>query len=771
MHTNIKRQSRLLARLLLTSALLLPGTAWAQSDDEPQPGDIVVTAQKRAQGINDVPIAISAFSAESLANSGVKSLDGLATVTPGLSVSETSATGVPIYTIRGIGFSDYSTSSSSTVGLYVDEVALPYAVMSRGALFDVGQVEVLKGPQGDLYGRNTTAGQINVNSAKPTAQLSGGLSADVSNFGETNLEGYVSGPLADGFNVRLAGKTSFGGAWQRSISRPGDKLGDKNVAAFRGSLQWQIEPEVDLFVSGHYIRDKSDNLAPTAYDGALIGQPTLRLPVITTGAAGSPTSVFRTGDPRAADWTAGAYTPRRDNELAGFVAKLNVDLGGVTLTSVTGYDRFTRSEANDWDGWAGSDSNNINDTKVSVLSQEARLSSSGKGPFRWIVGGYYSHDTMHESYNYFMQDSFYSLVLGIKTLNTRYTQKTESVAGFAHADYEFGDGWRLLGGFRYTSEERKWSGCTFDSGDGTLAGFLGLPAGSCGTFNDIAGTPTFGTAAVFSDTITTNRAMWKVGLDKKLGRSLIYGTVSNGFKSGGFSGINTNLWSQLLPYKPETVTVYELGAKLSLFDNALRLNASGFWYDYKDKQEAHYINTFVGALVQLTNVPRSRVRGFEVEGTWKLTDHFKLDGSATYLDAEITNWPNAGVNNGANLAVSTNLAGARLANSPSWQTTLGLTYEQPLSGPVVGLINLDMNSRTSSAGRVLALDPSTAIPGYTLFNARVGLKDADDSWSVTLWMRNIGDKYYYTSAFVGNGIFVRTNGMPRTFGVSGRVAF
>lgn len=765
------RRAATIAQLLLSSVLALPATVRAQSELSVYEGEIVVTAQKRAQGINDVPIAISAFTGEKLADSGVKSLDGLAAVTPGLSVSETSATGVPIYTIRGIGFSDYSTSSSSTVGLYSDEVALPYAVMSRGAFFDVGQVEVLKGPQGDLYGRNTTAGQINVTSARPTDHFAAGVSGDISNFGEANVEGFVSGPLTDGLKARLAGKTSTGGDWQKSISRPGDTLGDKDVLAIRGTLEWEASPSVNLFLSGHWIRDKSDNLAPTAYDGALIGQPTFRLPVSTTGSAGSPASVFSLGNSRAADWSTGIYTPRRDNELAGFVARVNLDLDGVTVTSVTGYDRFTRTEANDWDGWAGNDSNNINVTKLNVFSEEVRLASNGSGPFSWIVGGYFSHDKMNESYNYFMQDSFYSQVLGIRTLNTRYTQTTRSVAGFGHAEYKFGDGWRVLGGFRYTSEDRKWTGCTFDSGDGSLAGFLGLPVGACGVFNDVPGTQTFGTPSVFSDKISTNRAMWKVGIDRKLGRSLIYASVSNGFKSGGFSGINTNLWSQLLPYKPESVTAYELGAKLNLLDNALRFNGSAFWYDYKDKQEAHYVNTFVGALVQLTNVPRARVRGFELDSLWQITPNLKIEGAATYLDAVITKWPNAGVNNGANLAVATNLAGARLANSPRWQTSLGVTYEQPLNDHIRGIIGVDMNSRTSSAGRVLALDTSTAVAGYTLFNAKLGVKDADEKWSATLWTRNLGNTYYYTSAFVGNGVFVRTNGMPRTIGISGRFSF
>ena len=203
----------------------------------------------------------------------------------------------------------------------------------------------------------------------------------------------------------------------------------------------------------------------------------------------------------------------------------------------------------------------------------------------------------------------------------------------------------------------------------------------------------------------------------------------------------------------------------------MQLNAAGFYYDYKNKQEAAYINTFVGALVQLTNVPRSRIRGFELEAHWQATPHLSFDGSTTYLDAVITDWPNAGVNNGANLAVPTDLAGARLANSPRWQSNLSGTYETPLTKNLTGFATLDMNSRTSYSGRVLELDPTTGVAGYTLFDARAGVKDPDGAWQVSLWVRNLADKYYYTSAFVGNSIYARMNGMPRTFGLSGRVNF
>ena len=773
-----KRQLKQLAGGIVSVLALASATAHAQAAPQANgaseavpAGEIVVTAQKRKQGINDVPIAISAFTGAKLADAGVKSIENLSDITPGLTISNTAATGVPVYTIRGIGFSDYSTSASSTVGVYTDEVALPYAVMTRGVFFDTGQVEVLKGPQGDLYGRNSTAGQINVNSARPTDTLHEGISADVSNWGETSVEGFISGPLGQGLKARLAAKVEEGGAWQKSITRPGDKLGNKNAVAVRGSLEWQASPTLDVFVTGHYILDKSDNQAPTAYDGALIGQSTLFLPVVTTSPAGSPSIDFSTGNNRLADWTNDSLKPRRDNKLTGFMVKANLDLGAATLSSVTGYDYFQRAEANTWDGWIGNDSKNINTTRIGVFSEELRLASKDKGPLSWIVGGYYSHDVMHENYNYFMQQSFYALALGIQTLDTRYDQTTTSVAGFAHAEYKLGDGWRALGGFRYTHEKRSWSGCTYDSGDGTLASFEGLAPGACGTFDDIVGSPGYGTFSVFSDTISTNRAMWKLGIDKKVGRSLYYATVSTGFKSGGFSGINTNLQSQLLPYQPESVTAYEVGTKLSLPHAGISLNASAFWYDYKDKQETNYVNTFVGALAQLTNVPRSRIRGFELDGHWQATPELSFSASTTFLDAKVTNWPNAGVVNASNVAVPTNLAGARLANAPRWQSNAAVTYEAPVSAALRGFVTADVEQRAFYSGDILALDGFTGVPGYALVGARIGVKGEADKWQVSLWVRNLADRYYYTSAILGNGIFARMNGMPRTFGLSGRVNF
>ena len=178
--------------------------------------EVVVTAQKHSQSANDVPITINAFTGETLQDQGVITAENIALLTPGLTVNETAATGVPLYTIRGVGFQDYSTAASSTVGLYLDEVAIPYTVMSRGLLFDVQRVEVLKGPQGDLYGRNTTAGQINMVSNKPTEDFELGLRGSVGTFDTVDVEGFINGAISDRVNARVAFKSvQSGEGWQK----------------------------------------------------------------------------------------------------------------------------------------------------------------------------------------------------------------------------------------------------------------------------------------------------------------------------------------------------------------------------------------------------------------------------------------------------------------------------------------------------------------------------------------------------------------------------
>jgi len=637
---------------LIGCATLTPVLVMAE-EESAKLDEIVVTAQKRAQSAQDVGITLIAFTGEQLADRGVVTSEDLALYTPGLTVNETAATGVPLYTIRGVGFQDYSTAASSTVGLYFDEVSMPYTVMSRGAVFDVARVEVLKGPQGDLYGRNTTAGQISYISNLPTKDFQAGAKLGYSSYQTVDAEGYVSGPIGDNTRGRLAFTTTQSSeGWQQSLTR-NDTLGKKNVVALRALLESDLGP-INALLRAQYIKDKSDNKANTAYDGRVVGLPEFALPyqgLLQYLNAGTEPPWYSTGNNRVADWT-NSYTdpkgvvydlrPRRDNDLASVSLKLNWPLSGnTTLTSVTGYDKFKRAETNDWDGMPVNDSSNINTSDIGVFSQELRATGQ-RDALDWVAGAYYSNDRVDEFYNYFMSQSLFGLggvefgvppfsLSPILQLHTIYSQKTTSAAAFGHLEYALTDRTRLTAGLRYTDERRSWSGCTFDAGDGSLADFLNvnfgstLKPGDCGTIDDNPSSPNYvfgllgGPNAnnafhVYNETISAKKWMYKVGLNYKLAPDVMaYATVSSGFKSGGFNGANSNTTQQLKGYKPEVLNSVEIGLKSTLLENRVQLNLAAFHYDYRDKQEQGLAVTFVGNIDGLTNVPKSRITPFSHE--------------------------------------------------------------------------------------------------------------------------------------------------------------
>lgn len=773
--------------------------------------EIVVTAQKREQGINDVGITVNAFTGAQLKDFGFSTAEDMALLTPGLTVNETAATGVPLYSIRGVGYQDYSTAASSTVGLYFDEVAIPYTVMSRGLMFDVERVEVLKGPQGDLYGRNTTAGQINFVSKKPTEDFSAGITAGVGSYGVVDLEAFTSGSLGESARGRLALRTvQSNEGWQKSLTRD-DELGEVDTLAVRGMLDFDLGESASLMLNVHYVDDQSDNKANTAYNGTLIGLNEFSNPYRQLGDYILPTGVnfgqtppwYSTGDNEAADWT-NSYTsvqtgrtfnlrPQRDNQLIGAAAILNWDLGDISLTSISGWDKFERVEANDWDGGFFNDSSNINTTDLSVFSQELRF-SGGDDDLNWIAGVYYSTDDVDEYYHYFMSDSVFGtgsipfnaapfVLSPILELDTIYSQQTDSAAVFGHVEWAFTDAFRLTLGARYTSEEREWSGCTFSADDGSLAGFLNtlfgatLGPGDCGTIDDdpaspgfifgLLGTPNVNDAFhVFTNTIKTNRWMGKVTLDYAASEDvLLYGTISNGFKSGGFNGANSNTTLQLQPIREEVLTSYELGVKATLAEGRMQLNAATFFYDYEDKQEQDRAVTFVGNISGLTNVPKSEITGAELEMQWMPTDGLDIHVGVALLDTEITEWMAVdGAASAWPTVVRRDVSGAGLAQSPDLQYSVLAHYEWSVGGNKIIDIGADLAYVDDTSGGVQIED---ATDSYTVTNARIGYGSDDGKWRLLLWGRNVTDEYYYPAAYTGgNGPYIRSVGMPRTWGLS-----
>lgn len=792
--------------------------------------EVVVTAQKRQQSMNDVPIAINAFTGDKLEAMGVESADDLAMFTPGVTMNETAASGVPLYSIRGVGFQDYSTAATSTAGLNFDEVNMPYAVMTRGLLLDVKRVEVLKGPQGDLFGRNTTAGQINFISNKPTDEFEAGIHASYGSYETFDMEGYVSGPMSDSIQGRLAYKTvQSSEGWQKNLLRD-DELGEKDSQAMRGLLNFDIGASASLLLNVHYVDDQSENQARTAYDPTIVGgkNPPYRplSEYLLPGGEhfGEDVPWWSVGDNEAAYWDNTVdqvrdgevqvlnNRPRRDNQLAGFSANLEWDIRDITLTSITGYNKFERDEHNQWTGSPTEQSDVRNRSEISVFSQEIRLSGN-TDTITWMGGLYYSDEEVDEEYHYWFEDSefaggatrwleldpggvYTSTVLAnqishppsaifaanpINEVETRYEQLAESTAVFGNIEWSFADNWRLILGARYTDETRSIDACTYDGGDGSYAALwnnlfgASLDPGACGILDDIPESPNYIFKALargepndafhpIQHTLETRDWMYRTVVDYMFpAGTMVYGSVSHGFKSGGFNGANINTSTQIEPYGKEELTSYEIGAKATLLDGTMQLNFSAYYYDYKDKQETDLAVALVGNISGLTNIPKSELYGVDLDLNWQMTEALRAYLGVAYLETEILEWDAVDPASTFGNKITFDASGNELPMAPQWQVNANLNYDWYLANGMRISLAGDYAYQDETGGIRL----QTATDDYWLMNGRVSLHSADERWSVMVWSRNITDEYYYTAAYGGGGSqWTRAVGMPRTVGIT-----
>jgi iron complex outermembrane receptor protein len=769
----------------LCAAMPAYGEDTAPVEEQATLNTVVVTAQRREQSVDDIGVAISAFDGAQLQALGVEDVGDLALVTPGFSQTETGVTGVPVYTIRGVGFDDYSSNSTSTVGIYQDEVNLPYPTMTREPQFDIDRVEILKGPQGTLYGRNTTGGAINLISKRPTDELEAGLKLGYGRFETADVEAYVSGPLSDSVRVRLAGAaTKSGEGWQQSSSRPGDRLGEQDKLAGRVMLEWDASESVSVLLKAHGYRDKSDNAAPQYFTYVPL-VPELADYFPPPAAADLP----NLDNPRSADWSA-TLRPQRDNEGWGASANVSWDIGDLTLTSVTAYETFDRNESNDWDGTSVENLDVTFDTSIDAFSQELRLAGEAASNLNWVLGAYYSKDEVDESWiAYGSQSTIYLGLFG--AVDTRYTQDTETAALFAHTEWMMTPEWRWTLGLRYTQEDRDWAGCSYDV-DGGLAylynqldsgpipGFADsfflsstpLQVGDCVTINPADASYTVdentgavtvygGSSGVFHDSSSYDNLSGKIGLDWMPSDDLlVYASVSRGFKSGGYNGAASSSWTQLAPYKEEQLTAYETGVKTTFADGRMRLNGALFYYDYEDKQIIGNIADDVfGLLTQILNVPKSEITGAEADLEWQATPELYFRLGASWLDSNVKEF--TGLDG---VGVLQDFKGHDLPQTPTWQLNGMTEYRRSIGNGLYGRVGADFAYSTDYQSSV---DQSSLfyVDDYFIWNARMGIGAEDDRWEVLLWGRNMSDTAYYTSSNIANDYWFRTPGMGLTWGV------
>ncbi len=808
-------------RLLTGTALMaavLAGAAQAEEQGAVQQeaaatiDDIVVTAQRREQSINSVGMGIQAFGEEALDNLQVTDVRDLTIVAPSFTVTQ-GYHGVPIYTLRGIGFNTINLSSTSTVGSYVDEVAYAYPFMLSGPIFDIGRVEVLKGPQGTLYGRNTTAGLVSFVTNAPTDVFEATGAVELGNYKTFNFETAVSGPISDTARMRLAvRRESSAEGWQQDIAS-GEKQGEIDRIGARFRLDWEPTDRLEFNLSLSGWTNDSDTIT-----GQAIGYTPATDPGIggRFAAFNAPGLVDYIANNQPTKGSQAGWAPRNvRNRIVGTIPGLDGDLKenssffgaalrttvgfseDVRLVSLTSYNYLDRNALSDWSGVPYEIMIQRLDGEAKSFSQELRLEGQ-TGLLTWLVGAYYADDklidnnitNLNDNANVTMIRYQGNLLLGTPFNSLGYTPEdmlgafrgyrdlgqinadTRSV--FAHGEWQLSDSLNLTTGIRWTNDTQSYVGCSADNNGsmlpnvnvvnralifnlfgGVFAPTIGM--NECNTYN-----PALERFAEGRHEIDEENVGWRLGLDWKASpETLVYGSISEGYKAGNTPINAANVSTQNEPALQEKMLAYELGVKSGLADGRIQLNVAGFYYDYTDKQiSVYFADPIYTALRRLQNVPESKAYGIDAEATWRLTEALTLNVAATRLHTEVINYQGTNANGLPQL-----YDGIPFPNSPEWQASVTASYDAPVSESLglQGTVNYRWQSETASD---LSEGPLFEIDAFGTLNGSIGLYDLGGKWKLNLWGRNITDQYYWTSVSSNANLAVRFAGRPRTFGLN-----
>jgi len=733
--------------------------------------EIVVTAQRRSENVQDVPAAITVFTPQQLAEFRIEQTGDLAAYTPGLYVS-TSQFGDPVFSLRGVGMNNANTNQNPAVTEYINEVALPSVAMLGFQLFDLERVEVLKGPQGDLYGRNTTGGAINFITARPTQEFSSSVDVNYGNFNLEEIGAEIGGGVTDTLAVRLAGHAISRDGWQTDVASNNlggyteSKNGSIERQAVRFSALWTPSDNFQALFVGDASFDNSEVPAYKSM-GYTNNNGTCAVPLVAGFNGGKGCPVYAVATPTSAqvavadgsgDPTIGfgnnSYGDRNNVHLYGGSLKMDWTLNGMTLTSVTGARKMDRSMGSS-SGSPYIDQDMLRVEQLKTFSQELRLASNGQGPLQWLVGAYYSHDDDSDSslYNYAQNYEVAPLNPTPVIFNEDISQRTETEGIFAHTEYAFTNEWKVIAGIRETHEDVDY---TYASGVNV----------------DFPPEDELTPVPYDHATMSSNGVSGKVGLNYQPSKDLlVYLNLSEGYKGGGFPGDIAFLpypagqpASAYLPsYSSEKLFAYELGFKSTLADGALVLDSSVFYYDWRNMQASTEIPygtpPNVIEVFSLGNAGNAKIYGLDTDLTWRMTQELSLRAGLNLMDAKI---------------VSGTYDDDTPVQSPRASTNVVLRYQavQPVAN-VLPFVQADYNYRSS----VYFTLPNTQADhqgGYGLLGMRAGVKTTDAKWEWSAWARNLTNTVYLVDAFGAGSTFLADRHLyaePRTFGLSVRYTY
>lgn len=698
--------------------------------------EVVVTAQKRTASLQDVPVAVSAFSAQDLLNQGVGGTQALQAITPGLVYNLTGAAAQPF--LRGVGTRLAQNGLELSIATYLDDryVARPTASMME--LADVERIEVLKGPQGTLYGRNSTGGAIRVITSGVYDEFGGTLKGSYGNYNAYTVSGTVNIPMGDDFGVRLTAMTKERDGYATNVNPDGrDEWDDLDYQAFRGKIRWDVMDNLTANLTLDYWQ--RDDLA---------GVENVNLsnfPVSNNGALGSTLPQTRKEGKLAS-----AIDDTNDGDEFSGQFRLDWAFDSIDFAAITTWSDFNLDWLGDADGGSMRhlDAYVIEDSDS--FSQEIQLLSNNDSRINWIVGAYYFRDDADYELWIDLED------VGVPTASqSAQNTETESWAVFAQVGWLLGENAKLTVGGRYTVDERDVEGRP------SSLSFVEIPSFGAETPVDVDDDWDEFTPSVTLDYNMSDDVM-------------VYATYSRGFKSGGFNyPAVTNKPINESALEPEILDMYELGMKGEFFDSTMRLNASLYYYDYSDLQVTR-ASGGVGAVVTTENASDATVIGLDLDMIWLATENLTLTAGLNVLDTEyedyeasakVPNFEGSGLQ-GAVIDISYDADGENMLRAPEWSALVSAEYVVPFSSGSMPLFvsysykdDYDFDFVADPAFNELTQD------SYGVLAARISYVPNDGSWEVGVYGGNLTDEDYKDDS-VANGAGIRINrGAPRTYGV------
>ncbi len=709
--------------------------------------DIIVTAQQRSESLQRAAISVTAINSQTLVNSGVTDISRITNITPAFRATVSNG---PYDKLSLRGISNFTSNAQQDNGIIINANGVPLArpTGAHGIFFDLERVEVLKGPQGILYGRNATGGVINLVVRKPGNELAANVGLDVGSYNLVNVNGGIDLPLSDQLTTRTAFQIVRHDGYYK------DGTGDEDGVAGRFTLAYAPSSDFHLSLVGDYSRDRGNGPGASLIYGSLSGK---------SGFVDGAWSGLNSSDAIVqAQFAAIGATARRkdntfqDNKYWGVTGTAVWNTGIGDLTTIAAHRVVNQNYENTVPTFYQGEV-----TRSNQDSLEVRLASSGSGPLKWIIGGFYLDEKAHVQQ---LNEQ------GTSLSNSDINLHSATVAGFGQLTYAVSSAFRIVGGLRYNHDYKMSYSprYTIANYPFATASLRDRPAINAGTF-----------AAIVDQSHAWNSLTYKGGVEFDAGPdSLLYANVSSGFKAGGFSygppgGV---------VYNPEHVTQFLVGSKNRFFDRSLQINVEAFYLKYKDQQLQRFaLVPGIGNFTLTENIGKSHIYGVEWEIVYLPVQNTRLNFSGQYLKGKydqftyISPTSQSGTQTCPQTVVATGFqvdcSGRTLINAPEWVVQGGIDQTVPLNSGANVVLSLSSRYESSRETQINYFT-DTKVAGFVRSDASIAYNSPNHKWSLTAYVRNLENKIAYGVVLPGRSYSTVTGGIlavslepPRTYGV------